>query len=296
MDKKIGVVVVCYNEGKIVAPTVKEYIKYKSLSYIVIVDNGSQDDTRKYLDEIKSDKVKVIYTGVDNGYARGNNIGLEYLYKNLHCEYGCITQPDVWFDEITIITLARKLDDSSQYGILTTSRIDPLAKEPTLQYITRRFDTFWLQFFSYFAIIRKYYLLKKYGVFKYDPHHEGIIDIGESPGAFFMMRLNVYDKIGGYFDPGVFMYNDETMLAIRINRIGLKVGYLSNVIYEHRHIQYSTTANGVSMTVVKWSLESKKYFQDNYLKLNSLQKFLLRCAEKISLFERFMMSKRKKRR
>ena len=292
--RKIGVVVVCYNEGKIIAPTLNVYIGYDSISHIIVVDNGSTDDTPRYFNEIKSEKVEIIYTGVDNGYARGNNIGLEYLYKELHCEYAVITQPDVFFEENVIITLAKKIDENKNYAILTSSRIDPMDKAPQLQYVTRRPETFWLQFVTYFAFLRRKCFLNKYGAYTFDKSNDSIIDIAESPGAFFMIQLNVFDKIGGYFDPGTFLYNEESMLAIRVTRVGMKIGYLSNVIYEHRHTQHSVTKNGVSMKVIKWGLESKKYFQDHYLHFNPLQKFILHLAERMSIIERFFISKLRK--
>ena len=72
----VDLVVLNYND----AITVKEYlnkvIQYKSVNHIVVVDNSSSDNSYIQLKQLQSDKVHVIQTMENGGYAKGNNIGI----------------------------------------------------------------------------------------------------------------------------------------------------------------------------------------------------------------------------
>lgn len=66
----VDLVVLNYND----AITVKEYlnkvIQYKSVNHIVVVDNSSSDNSYIQLKQLQSDKVHVIQTMENGGYAK----------------------------------------------------------------------------------------------------------------------------------------------------------------------------------------------------------------------------------
>ena len=67
---------------------------------IVIIDNGSKDDSYNLLSQLKSEELPfhLIETGTNLGYARGNNIGIKYAL-NKGYKYVCILNNDTIIEE-----------------------------------------------------------------------------------------------------------------------------------------------------------------------------------------------------
>lgn len=288
MIYKTGVVIVNYNKSELIREIVGIFSNYTSISNIAVVDNNSTDNAKSILHSLESDKVKIIYSETNGGYAKGNNIGLKYLWKEKECNICFVVNPDVYFGEVVITTVVDYMIKNPQYAIMTCAQIDPLKNGPSCQYGKMIFDTFWLQFLYYFNLPRHYYILPKYYAYSYDKNYKGIIDIKEALGSFYGIRMNCFDY-GVVLDEGTFLYWEEQILSYRVRARGYKIGYVSCCTYEHRHIQYSATANTKSLTLLKYSLQSQRHFQNEYLHFNKVQRLLVRIAEMISLVERWFI-------
>ena len=90
----IGIVILNYNSF---SDTIKlvEKLRLQSLAkdlLIIIVDNASPNNSFKHLKplEKKFSNVKVLQTGENLGYAKGNNFGLNYLDNNVKPDYVAI--------------------------------------------------------------------------------------------------------------------------------------------------------------------------------------------------------------
>ncbi len=284
---KVGLVIVNYNRGSLVSSIVDAFSQYSVIDEIIVVDNCSTDDSRKILTKCEKGKVKCLILDKNLGYAKGNNVGLRWLRNEKQCDYCFIVNPDVFFEENVIKSVVDAFERNSNYAIITTARIDPMASIPQIQYSTRIFDTFWLQFLSYFNFVRHYYLLKRYGVYKYNKEDTFIKEIGVAPGSFFGIRMFAFPD-GIVLDEGTFLYGEEDLLAKKCQLMNQKIGYLPYVVYEHRHIQYSTTLSKKSIAPIKYAMQSKRYFQKKYLRLGYLQKIMLIMGEKISIAERLV--------
>ena len=77
MKNKISVVILNWNGMRDTIPCLE------SLDHadVIVVDNGSTDDSVKAIKE-KFPRVVVIETGINLGYAGGNNVGIEYALKS----------------------------------------------------------------------------------------------------------------------------------------------------------------------------------------------------------------------
>lgn len=83
---------------------------------IVIVDNGSQDDSVKTFED-KFSEVPVIETGSNLGYAGGNNQGISYALAN-GADYVLILNNDAIVDRSILSSLVDAADQHPQAGIL----------------------------------------------------------------------------------------------------------------------------------------------------------------------------------
>lgn len=76
---KTGIVVLNYNDAEETVKFVNDINSYDVVNQIVVVDNGSTDDSLSQLEKIEN--IKLIALENNLGYAAGNNAGLKYLYR-----------------------------------------------------------------------------------------------------------------------------------------------------------------------------------------------------------------------
>lgn len=66
---KISIVIPVYNEEKTIGDTLKKVVKQKNVSEIIVVDDGSKDNTRAILEQIRlnTPKLKIISHSINQG-------------------------------------------------------------------------------------------------------------------------------------------------------------------------------------------------------------------------------------
>lgn len=287
---KVGIVILNYNRGKLVAEISRTFATYDSIDEILIVDGNSKDDSAQILRNLNVAKIKCLLLTENLGYARGNNEGLKYLKNELNCDICFVVNPDVFFKNEIIVKLCGYFAKNNKFAILGCAQVDPLSKVKSWQYAKGLYDSFWLQFLSYFNIPRHYYLLKKFYVYDYDITNENVFDVSEVPGSFYGIRMSCFAD-GEVLDNGTFLYWEERLLTKRVWSLGYRVGYVPCCVYEHRHIQYSTSTNTKSLRLFMHGLDSQRYYQQKYLKFNWLQIKMIDVAEKISVVEQWLLRK-----
>lgn len=90
MEKdKVGVIILNYRAFK---ETIECVESFKKQSYphveIVVVENGSQNESAKFLQNaFKGERnIHIIISNVNLGFAKGNNLGIQYARKELGCK------------------------------------------------------------------------------------------------------------------------------------------------------------------------------------------------------------------
>ena len=72
---KLSIITLTYNKLKYTKKYIESLYKYTRDFELIIVDNGSTDGTREYLQSL--DGVKLIFNEENVGFSKGNNQGLE---------------------------------------------------------------------------------------------------------------------------------------------------------------------------------------------------------------------------
>ena len=83
MDEKCACVILNYNDYENTIKIVQVLKQYKSITYIVVIDNASTDDSFNMLMQNKPGNTTVIRTSINGGYGYGNNVGVNYASKVL---------------------------------------------------------------------------------------------------------------------------------------------------------------------------------------------------------------------
>lgn len=289
---KTGIVIVNYNRGRLVKELIYCLIGYKSINKILIVDNNSTDNSVETLQSINHDKIELFTQHENLGYARGNNVGLRYLYEKLHYDYAFIVNPDVYFKEEVLTEIVSAFEANREYAVITTARVDPDSKGKDLQYSKSYYGTYFQMILSLINLTRHYILQPKYGVYDYDVNNHNLQEICVAPGSFFGVRLKMMNDVG-FLDEGTFLYGEEGCLATKLEKKGYKEGFLSYVVYEHRHIRNSTTTSDTSLKSYKMMLNSRYYYAEKYMGVKGWRLWLFKSIGKLSLFEMYIIKRAK---
>ena len=271
--KKLGMVIVNYNDSKTTIKLLNNIKDYKILDLIVIVDNNSSDNSVKYLKVYTNDKIILLENKENKGYANGLNLGAKYLIKNLkNCNIIFSNADIIINDEKDLKKLSNDINDDIKVvgpTIIEQKKLNRGWCMPTVN------DEI---LFNLPLISRK---LKKKILYK-ESHYEKEISLVEVvSGCFFLVEGKTLEKIN-YFDENTFLYYEENILSSKIKKINKKeaVDNRINVIHDH-----SVTIDQNIKKINKYKIlkKSQKYYIKNYTKHNNLQLILLLLTNKLSL-------------
>jgi len=205
---------------------------------IIVVDNGSTDDSIKMINEFKkltNSKSKsvnpLIFKLIENkenvGFAGGNNVGLKIangryiLFLNSDTEIF----PGSLKEAIDFMDSDKTIGAMTPKTVLYSGKMDPDCH--------RGFPTPWASL-TYFLGLEKLFpksrLFGQYHKFyeNLDKPHE--IDAGF--GTFMLIRKEVYEAIGGW-DESYFFYGEDLDYFYRIKQAGWKVMFYPKILLKH---------------------------------------------------------------
>lgn len=214
----------------------------------VFVDNGSTDGTLPYLQTHAASWAQVLATGVNNGFGRGCNIGLQ----EVDTEYTLFINPDAVVEPPAIQALLAFMDQHSEAGIAGPAMLegdDPA--HPVLQETGPR-PTPMSAFQSRLPWWR--------GASGMRPIQPGAAPFrtGWVCGAVLMVRTALMRRLGG-FDPRFFLYWEETDLCARADQSGLQTWAVGEAVTHH--------VGGASSTVDDTKIAgciAQHYYQSRY--------------------------------
>ena len=270
------IIILNYNDCERVEKLVKTIEGYNSLEHILIVDNCSIDGSFNRLKKLASDKVHVIETNRNGGYATGNNYGVKYAKEKWNIDTLYFANPDVLFDEDVILNIEENLWQSDKYGVATV-----LVKEG---YNAWELPGYWgtvrMLFLFLFMIHKK--KMKKELIEK-----RGIHEVGVTEGSFFAIKSSVFDEVGG-FDERTFLYLEENILAYRLRQHGYKEIISADEYYIHEHSQSISKEYKSKVRAFKLFLPSFLVYLKYYLRCNSMQLNVFKMFYGMAYFERIL--------
>lgn len=270
--KKIGMIVLNYNDSQ----TVEEYyhlIKdYQSLDHIVIVDNRSPDGSFEKLKSLAGGNIDVIQTDQNKGYSYGNNFGAWYLIDKYHVDILFISNPDVEYQENFLM---RIVDDMEHYNVQAATGY---MKLPYKEKMTKCIYSYWQE------LIECTFLLKHIIPFRGElvQPNQGIISVEWLPGSLFAIDAAIYQNLGG-LDENVFLYFEEQILGKRILMAGYKLIIDTDISYFH-HSSISINKSLKEISKRKQIYKSKYYFYTKYYHIGILKKIIMKLFFKYSVF------------
>jgi GT2 family glycosyltransferase/glycosyltransferase involved in cell wall biosynthesis len=181
---------------------------------IIVVENGSGDDSRERLEEIR-DLASIVVSAENLGFAGGCNLGVEHATG----EYVAFLNNDARPDREWIAAAVATFESSTSIGAVASKVLD--------------WDGVDLDYGG--AAITWFGMGYKPGAGDPDDGtHDDERDVLFGTGAAMFVRSEVFRALGG-FDERYFMFYEDVDLGWRINLRGFRVRYQPASLAFHRH-------------------------------------------------------------
>lgn len=226
-------VVLNYND----ADTTIEYLEtvktYSVIDKIIVVDNCSTDDSYGRIEQLKSEKIDVILSNGNYGYAAGNNYGISYAMRLYNPDYIIISNPDIEVSEKTVQHLIDFLKRKEKAAVATGLIYN---KGAIVQNFAWRLPDFGAVLRGNSGIMHTIYERKSGKSMYYsleEANEDGSLEVEVVPGCYFVMRSSIWKEIGG-FDERTFLFWEENILGYILREKGQKLYVLTNDPVVHK--------------------------------------------------------------
>ena len=272
---KVAIIVLNYNTEEDTKKYVNQIKDFEILNKIVVVDNKSTTENAfEKLLELKNDKIDVIQSDKNGGYSYGNNYALKYLEKdNENYDYIIISNPDISINEEAIRECINKLEERKDVAIVAPRMFDKDNKPIRRSSWKIRTPKLDMIHSTRLLEILFYKKLRK-GEYSVEEYKNSELEVEAISGAFFVIRYDVFKQIN-YFDEEVFLFYEEDILSSKIKKLGYKIFSLNDIKFIHYE---SKTINKTHSYYkrIKQLYKSKIYYQKKYNNINKFEEIIFK--------------------
>ena len=182
---------------------------------VLVVDNASSDGSAEMI-EAKYPWVKLIKSGENLGFAKGNNVAI----RQTTGRYIALVNPDVIVFPGCLDALADFLDKNPKVGNVGPRVLNP---DMSMQSTCRRFPSLWNNFCSATRLESTFKGIPFFaGEHMFYFAHDRTQAVDVLVGCFSMIRRETFDQVG-LLDEGLFMYGDDVDWCRRARNGGWEV-------------------------------------------------------------------------
>lgn len=277
-----SLVILNYNSADLTKKLIQKCINYKTINYIIIVDNNSSDNSIEILKELSFDKIHLINNNVNSGYARGNNIGLKYAEEKLKSDFVIVANPDIDINESTIIECLNVIGENSNCAIVAPK----IKNINCFGNVAWKLSSYKNELFSLFYITNK--LFNKNLTYKKEELEKNQMVVDVLPGSLLIMKISLMKNID-YFDENTFLYCEEKILAQKLRRFGYNKILVNTCSYIHEHGTIIKKEYKSKMKQYRILYDSKKYYLEKYIGCSKMQLFIFEVFSKVSILEKYII-------
>ena len=255
---KLSIIVINYNTFELTCNCLRDIFinDWNFLFEVILVDNASNEcDSNNF--KIKFPLIKLIKSGENGGFARGNNIGIaaaQGMYL-LVLNSDTLSLSEGIKRCISYMDLHKDIHDLAGVGCKILS-LDGSRQNSAFDYRIGLKSA--LLDNSIVGITAKKMGYAKYRSEKYvEEMHEKEHAVQALLGAFILFRKDVID-IAKALDPDFFLYYEELEWCYRINDAGYRIMYIPDVSITH-------IGQGTSSTMVTSESTNKQHFLSKLL-------------------------------
>ncbi|NVM03275.1 MAG: glycosyltransferase family 2 protein [Candidatus Helarchaeota archaeon] len=220
MSPEVFIILVNWNNYKDTKDCIESLLKIDYDNYnILVVDNGSEDDSYKKLYEEFSSSVSFIKNNENLGFSGGNNVGIKYALKK-GCDYVLLLNNDTIVDRLFLSELMTNMEKDSRI-VVSGSKV--------YYYSDANIIWFGGGKFNFFKSGTSVYGLNKNDTTK----NENVKEVDYISGCALLVRSNIFSKIG-LLDENFFNYGEDADFCLRAKRAGCKVVFVPSSKVWHK--------------------------------------------------------------
>lgn len=220
--------------------------------HIVIVDNASPNGSgEKLVQRFDGDgRVTVLLNEENSGFAKGNNMGYQYLNEHIHPDYIIVMNNDVLIQQVEFLDLVDEIYRRTQYAVLGPDIYNPPTQSHQSPLPLRVHNIEELRKLYSKSLRRHKYVFAYYcghlmldvirwikaskddsgkGVSDHALEQEGVV----LHGSCYVFSHKFIDVRSVCFFPGTFLYEEEGILHYECCRTGLKMLYSPQLKVQH---------------------------------------------------------------
>lgn len=282
-----ALIVLNYNDYKTTEAFLNNIKNITVIDKVVVVDNCSTDESFEKLKQYEGEKIDVIQTSKNEGYANGNNYGVFYAVNKYMPEYIMIANPDIELNEKAvraIIDFYKEHDEKT--GIVSCKMIctsDIKIREAWK--LPRYSDCIMENLIVLNSLLGARGTTYPSGYFNGKYTQADVV-----AGSFFAIKADVFMSIK-QFDTRTFLYGEENILAYKLKQKGFKNYILNDYSYVHNH-SVSINKNIKSIgTKLDIAYESRCIYISEYLSVGKLKKVFCSVTYRIGKFNYLLAKK-----
>lgn len=255
----IAVVVVNWNAGKMLISCLASIVDYGAglVDEVVVVDNNSSDRSDLIAENLPN--TTLLRAGANLGFGKACNLGAQHVQS----EYLLFLNPDAALFRDTLPKVIEYMQHpaNSRVGICGVQLLDEFGR---VSKSCARFPHP-ISFIAHAVGVDRFF--PKLGHFMADWDHEKTREVDHVIGAFFLIRRDLFESIGG-FDERFFVYLEDLDLSRRVRQAGWTSVYLTGARAFHAG---GGTSNQVKARRLFYSLRSRLvYAFKHFSKVNAL--------------------------
>lgn len=243
---KVSIIIVCMNNMRNICPCLNSIKAHtKTDIEILLVAYKFSEENLNHLKK-KYPWVKIIISNEIRGFSENNNLAL----KQASGEYCFILNDDTYFDTPVIDNLYESMISHPDVDIMSPNLYYP---DGRIQYLGRP------QLNAYTFILTTLKLWGEENMRKQFLHKCGIYDIDNISGAAFMIKTDVFKRLG-WFDETYFFSPEDIALSTLAKKMGYKICQNSNVHITHIA---SGTSSAICTATLPASIKGHLIFYSN---------------------------------
>jgi GT2 family glycosyltransferase len=227
---KVSVIILNYNTFALTCQCIQSvYAHTKGCNFEVIVVDNSSSECSPQLFKDKFPDIQLIANPLNNGFAKGNNLGITHATGDIIL----LLNSDTYLTEDSISATATQLAQHKEAGVICCRMLYP---DGNVQYAARRFRSIWWELLDLFRFIpllmpypkRARLMLGKYFNNDFDTECDWV------SGAFFMLKREVLKQLPGeQLDDRFFMYGEDHFWCWQIRQLGYTVRFFCGTHFVH---------------------------------------------------------------
>jgi GT2 family glycosyltransferase len=244
-----------------------------ALEQIVVVDNHSENDSVAFIKKAFPEKLTVLCTAENKGYAYGLNTGIEYCLKQNAANWLLLINNDTIVAD-NYLAVFEQETDKQQYDMLG----------PVIYYMDAPEQIWGL---GDVVIPGTMIAYRRYTKTAQIPPEKASIRVDFLNGCAMLVHRSVFERIG-LFDTTFFMYAEEVDFCWRARQVGIKMAVVPGAKMWHK---VSASANVVREQSLFLRIHNQIKFYKRYAA--GLQKwimFLFSTLRNFSAFLKFLLA------